>query len=399
MNPAALTRLALAAVVLAGCSSSSPSPPAAKTAPAADDAAVPVALDAAPVAPTVAAGLIEEAPWLDGAERVAVVPGPDPVIAVAGPGWLRLLTARGRPRGVTRAIGSAQVLEVFDADGDGTLDVIEGRGRGRGALQAPMTLAIYRSARLGRRETVPLPASDRAEIVSVAPDPTAPGALFVAAYESKYMVRFLRATRQKNGTWTTEDRGSARVVSEMAVADVDGDGTPEVFMARPYGDTPEQPGEVALLGRRAEEGGRLPVVGGARSVRVARDKVIYSDGWHREYGRKARGLITRARRAGDTWEATVIAEVPGRWSYDELRLGDLEGDGLTEIIAAGNGPAVAVPLRGSGAAAVRLLGDREVYAIYPADLDRDGADEVLMIGPKPGEPQASRGWIWRRIGD
>ncbi|HUH05631.1 MAG TPA: hypothetical protein VML75_26735, partial [Kofleriaceae bacterium] len=292
---------------LAGCSSSSSSS-SGEAPPAGDEAApAPVAIDGGRVAPTMARGLIEEAPWLDGAERVAVVPGPDPLIAVAGPGWLRLVGSRGQPRGVTRARGSAQVLEVFDADGDGVLDLIEGRGRGRGSLDAPMTLTIYRSARLGRPEHVPLPASTRAEIVSVAPDLTAPGALFVAAYESKYMVRFLRATRREDATWTTEDRGTARVVSQMAVADTDRDGVAEILMARPYGDTPDQPGEVVVHGQQATPGGRLPVVGGARSLLVVGEQVIYSDGWDREYGRKARGLITRARRVGDEWQATLVA--------------------------------------------------------------------------------------------
>ncbi|HUH03686.1 MAG TPA: hypothetical protein VML75_16945, partial [Kofleriaceae bacterium] len=59
----------------------------------------------------------------------------------------------------------------------------------------------------------------------------------------------------------------------------------------------------------------------------------------------------------------------------------------------------AVSLRATSTAQVRVLGDRDVYAVYPADLDGDGADEVLMIGPDPREPLASRGWIWRRIGD
>lgn len=392
-------RWLLLLAALGGCSSSSSSNAAAPP-PAGDDAASappPVVIDAGRLAPRMAQGLIEEAPWLDGAERVAVVPGPDPVIAVAGPGWLRLVGSRGQPRGVTRVRGSAQVLEVFDADGDGVLDLIEGRGRGRGSLDAPMMLAIYRSARLYRPEHVPLPASTRAEIVSIARDPTAPGVLFVAAYESKYMVRFLRATRQHDATWTTEDRGTARVVSEMAITTTDG--AAEILMARPYGDTPDQPGEVVVLGKQASPGGRLPVVGGARSVLAVGEHVIYSDGWDREYGRKARGLITRARRDGDQWQATLVADVPGRWSYDDLRLGDLEGDGLKEIVAAGNGPAVAVSLRATGTAEVRALGDREVYAVFPADLDRDGADEVLMIGPNPGKPLGSRGWIWRRIGD
>jgi hypothetical protein len=288
---------------------------------------------------------------------------------------------------------------VFDADGDGKLDLIEGRGRGRGDLNAPMRVTVYRSGRLQQRENIPMPATSRAQVVSVAPDPTAPGALFVAVYESKYTVRFLRATRDERGTWTTEPKGTARVVSAMAVADVDADGTAELLLARPYGDEPDQPGEVSVATAGAPVSARLPVVGGARSIVVAGDLVVYSDGWDREYGRKARGLITRAVRDGDGWRATVIADVPGRWSYDDLRLGDLEGDGLKEIIAAGNGPAIAVPLGAAGAGQVRRLGDRDVYAVYPADLDRDGADEVLMIGPKPGEPGASRGWIWRRIGD
>ena len=79
-----------------------------------------------------------------------------------------------------------------------------------------------------------------------------------------------------------------------------------------------------------------------------------------------------------------------------MRIGDLDGDGKREIICAGNGPAVRVPLL-PDRKSVQVLGEREAWVVYPVDLDRDNADEVVILGPELGNPRATRAWLWRTI--
>ncbi len=349
--------------------------------------------------PELLPGIVANAPWLDGAERVAVVEaGGSPLVFVAGPGWIRTASARGEPKQIAKAVGSAQAIALVDADGDAIPDVAVARGRGRQDMHAPASVTVYLHRSLGRVETIALPASERAQVIGLAADPALPGRLYAGAFDSKYYVTVYALTRREPKHWTVEPVVRARVAMGLAAGDLDGDGAVDLLLARAYGDSPDADGDVV----RIEDGkrDRLPSTRGARAVLIAggdAPAVVYSDGWHKEYAKRARALITRARRRGGRWDHAVLANVAGRWSYDCLALGDLNGDGKEEILAAGNGPAVAVPLDALGPGQARRLGDRDAFWVYAADLDRDGADEVLLLGPKPGEPERSRGWIWRRI--
>ncbi len=276
--------------------------------------------------------------------------GGSPLVFVAGPGWIRTASARGEPKQIRKAVGSAQAIALVDADGDAIPDVAVARGRGRQSMDAPASVTVYLHRSLGRAETIALPASTRAQVIGLAADPTTPGRLYAGAFDSKYYVTVYVLTRREAKHWTVEPLLRARVAVGLAAGDLDGDSAVNLVLARAYGDTPDADGEVV----RIENGERdtLPLTRGARSVLIAggeRPAVVYSDGWHKDYGRRARGLITRARRRGNQWDHAVLANVAGRWSYDCLALGDLQGDGKQEIIAAGNGPAVTVPLDALGA--------------------------------------------------
>jgi hypothetical protein len=256
---------------------------------------------------------------------------------------------------------------------------------------------------LGEPEEIPLPPTSRAQVIGVAGDPQRPGVLFVGAFDSKYMVTLLEAERGRGGVWRTEKISRLRMAWGLAAGDADGDGSTDLVVARAYGDGRREPGDVLFFpGGAGDDRQQIPSVRGARAVvvtRVAegRSEVLFSDGWHRKYGTSARALVTRARRDVRAWRTEILANVLGRHSYDRLRVADLEGDGSREIIAVGNGPAVRVALEPAPDGRAMALGERPATDAYPVDLDRDGADEVVLVGREPGADGAAYGWIWRTV--
>jgi hypothetical protein len=358
---------------------------------AGDDADIDATLPAA--LPLFAMGRVEPAPWLQGAERVAVLRvETKPFVIAAGTGWLRVFSVKGELVAEARGEGAAHVLEVMDLDRDGQAEIAVGRGLGRDDLQARPSVAVYRfdGRALSAPRTVPIPETARAQIIGVVADPGKKGRMWIGSFDSKYHVTVLEIEIDASSAATSapgsRPLGRVRIPVAMASGDPDGDGRTDLFIARPYGDSLEAPGDVFILG---ESGGRtaLPSTRGARAVAVSGPDVIYADGWHREYARKGRALITRARRSGSAWNAQILVRVEGRHGYDRLRTGDVDGDGTTDAVAAGNGPAVLVrglePVTGH----VPALGDVDATDIYVADINGDSRDEVIIAGPSPG--------IWR----
>lgn len=185
----------------------------------------------------------------------------------------------------------------------------------------------------------------------------------------------------------------------MAAGDVDGDGRTELLLARPYGESAGTPGDVlvlrpgtALPAASGDQGGgqagagmaRVPTTGGARAVIAVGRDVLYADGWHREYGSRARALITAARWQQGAWTTQVLAHVRGRRGYERLRVGDVDGDGVLDVVASGDGPAVLVPSSRPVTGSVPSLGSAEAWDAYPVDLNDDQQHEVIILGPYPG---------------
>lgn len=351
-----------------------------------------------------APGHVEPAAWLAGAERVAAVRGRrgGVRIAAAGTGWVKLLGAGGKTIAEGGGVGAAQVLEMVDINYDGNPALVVGRGVGRSARNAPASVFVHWLDSFARAEEVPLPPTSRAQVVAVVGDPERAGVLYVAVFVEKYEVSILRAARGPKGVWKTEEVAKKRMVWGLAAEDFDGDGDTELALARVYGDRQGEPGDLLLVEPGSPSAAtRVPSVLGVRAVRALRDRkggvqILYSDGWHRQYRKRALGLLTRARRAGSGWATEVLANVRGRHSYDRLRVGDLDGDGARELIAVGNGPAVRVALQGADGGAM-ALGGGDALDACPVDLDGDGADEVLLVGPDPEDATEARGWVWRTV--
>lgn len=360
-----------------------------------------------PRQPAVAPGRRHELPALVGAQRVAAITRDGHHLIVAGGvGWLSLIDGEGRVversperpdgAGAPQPAGGVQLLEAIDVDGDGAEEIVVGRGRARAARDAAASLTIYRPGKLGAGESIPVPASPRAELIGAAVDPSRSGRLYFGAFDSKYMVTLYVASRTAAG-WQVDEVNRLRMAWGLVATPVDRDDRVDLVVARLYGDRRETDGDVLWLG---PEGQRrpLPSTRGARAITAASEGgvryLIYSDGWDRRYRAEALGLVTRASFRDGAWRRDTLANVKGRFSFDRLRVGDVDGDGKHEVICAGNGPALRVPLAPAPERVARL-GSEEAWDACPVDLDGDGADEVVVLGPTPGDLEHTRGWLWR----
>src|SRR5262249_1290547 len=129
---------------------------------------------------------------------------------------------------------------------------------------------------------------------------------------------------EKSGDrWQTREIGRFRMVSSV-------DELPDgrVVVGRVYGDDINADGDVFLV----EPHTVLPTTRGVRALVADRNDLFVSDGWHREYAAKAKGLVTRIHDG----RATLVEDTPGQFTLWKLALADLDGDGVPELIGGGN---------------------------------------------------------------
>jgi hypothetical protein len=167
-----------------------------------------------------------------------------------------------------------------------------------------------------------------------------------------------------------------------AIGDVDGDQAVDVVVARVYGDARDRDGDAFLL--RAD-GTRLaiPTTRGARAILAAdsdgdgKDEVFLSDGWHQNYGKYARALLSWSRLQGSAFQTTPVEESPGQFSMARLVAGDLDGDRLPEIVAQGSHVVRVFKRHGDAWTGVSVFGLTRDVAVA------DG--QVLAIGDQKSE--------------
>jgi len=270
-----------------------------------------------------------------------------------------------------------QILTILDAEGDGRRELAVGWGETGKHRAAKAKVSLYRLQK-GKlvEEIVWAPKTARNEIVAIL---AVKGGLFLAWFESKYLVKTARATRGAGGAWTLAESAPVRMATSYALGDVDGDRSPDVLVGRVYGDARDRDGDAFL---QRPDGSRLviPTTRGVRALVSAdsdgdgREEVFLADGWHQNYGKYARALLTWARLTGAAFQSAPIEESAGQFSMSKLLAADLDGDHRPEIVAQGSHAVRVFKRRGEAWTGLSVFGLTRDIAVV------DG--ELLAIGDK-----------------
>ena len=293
---------------------------------------------------------------------------------------LRVIDPSGKQLASTPVPGGIQVLIVADLDGDRHAEVIAGSGLSREHKDATARVTIYRLDH-GKlvEEPVLAPQTSRAEIVELLPIAEPKPALLIAYFDSKYTVRSVIAQHGSTG-WTTSDVASIRMATSYARGDL-GTGKPELVVGRVYGDDKTADGDAFVL---AADGTRTPIptTRGVRSVAVAdldgdgKAEVYLADGWHQNYGQIAHGLLTCARRTESGFRSELVEDTAGQFTVGRILTAKLES-GLA-LVTMGNLYVRAFTRDGDRWHGLTIAGVARDIAV--GDLDGAAGDEILIVG-------------------
>lgn len=303
-------------------------------------------------------------------------------LVVADPRSLRVLDAGGRERASVPAPGGIQILTAVDVDGDHRAEVLAGWGLTREHLDAQSSIVAYRlTGRALAATTVIAPTTSRPDIAAIVPGD---GGVVVAYYVDKYQVASGLA-RPAGKAWSIAPLVSARMAGSFARGDLDGDGVAELAVGRIYGDGIGVDGDAFVVGA---DGARtsLPVTRGVRGLALAdtdgdgRPELFVGDGWHSDYGRIARGLLTWIRRDAAGYHAELIEDTPGQYAIWRILPADVDGDGRLELVTMGSHYVRLYGRDGAGWHGTTIAG--EVRDVATGDLDGKPGDEIVLVGDR-----------------
>jgi hypothetical protein len=216
-----------------------------------------------------------------------------------------------------------------------------------------------------------------------------------------------------NGAWTwTEIRRSPNTfVHEIELGDLDGDGKVEIYA------TPSEPN--AATG--ASQPGSVVRLAHGPSGFVAETVIAWTDTHAKEIlvadlgggpalfalreGRTGAGgaladpvAVVRLDPGEGGYREMVLSSLPGESQARFLLAGDLENDGVRELVATGMETGVwRVERQGEGFSAVQVDSSSGGFeqAAHLADLQGDGTVELYVASERSGKPRELRRYTWR----
>lgn len=416
MNPAAMRRSLLAAVLLTGLGCEGGAPRAERTVATSPEALMSIPPEApakAPARPPARPAPAAPAPDLPDplpGRRTDITSAAGDAVKVAvgdldgdrraelvfvDGDRVRVADATGRPIADAPGFGGIRALEVVGggAVGEGAA-VVAGWGDTALHRQTPERIDLYRlRGRQLSEELVATPRTSRNDVVAML---GAGRQLLLAYFESKYMVKTSLAERGEAG-WTLRDVASIRMAMSWARGDVDGDGAPDLVVGRLYGDDAGVDGEAFLLrpdGARV----RIPTTRGVRGLAVAdtdRDgkaEVFLGDGWHQAYRDQARGLLTTARWDGSAFRSELVEDTRGQYALMRILPADVDGDGVPELVTQGSSYVRVFRREGGHWRGLTVAASGRDVAVGP--LDGEPGDEIVVIGDR-SERISLRGARWQ----
>jgi hypothetical protein len=294
-------------------------------------------------------------------------------IVLAGAGRLAVLDGSGPQRAEVPAPGGIQVLVVGEVEGRAA--VLAGWGRDRAHPDARARISLYRLAGNSlREEVIAEPDSERPQIAAIVPSPPD---LLIAWYADKYLVKSAYA-RREGGSWRLDEVAAVRTAGSYTLGDVDGDGRRDLVVGRFYGDQLASDGEAFLL---RPDGTRvvIPTTRGVNAIVLVGGDLFLADGWHKDYGKQARALLTLARWSGGAFRSEVIDELKGEYVIWRLIAADLDGDRTPELVARGSS-SVRIYSQVEGRWRGRKVAG-EAADIAAGDVDGRAGAEVLVVAP------------------
>ena len=252
-----------------------------------------------------------------------------------------------------RIAGIPNLATKADLDRDGRDDVIIGYGMGRGKKEVPVQVVALRvkGESGNHRQVMNLlyqATSYRPQVVGLAIadlEGSSRPEIFLAHHDSKYYVaafvlRLASGPDPLAGPFKARRLARIRMASSWAAGRLPGRKKASLFVGRPYGEKKLEPGDLFLL--RGTRRVHIPTRLGVRSVAFGDadgdgvPDLLFGDGWHHEYGRKAEGRLSIARLEPGGWTTRLIQRAPDQYEIRRIRVLDVDQDGHPEIVAAGN---------------------------------------------------------------
>jgi len=293
---------------------------------------------------------------------------------------MHVLDATGREISSAPVSAGIQVLVAADLDGDKRNEIYAGWGQSRDHMDAKARITAHRFEKGKLVEDLVLaPQTERDEVTAIVPMFDTKG-LVVAYFDSKYMVTSMTMTKGAQG-WTGEKIASIRTAPSYARGDVDGDGKPDLLVGRVYGDDRGIDGDAFVL---ASDGKRTPIPStrGLRALALADADgdgtldVFMGDGWHQNYGKLARGLVTWAHHGKTGFTSELVEDTAGQ--FEIARILPARIGGAFALVTQGSHYVRVFVRNGNAWKGTTIGGAMRDVAV--GDLDGKPGDEVLLVG-------------------